>query len=49
MHVNAPTGTCDVQRFREPHQSDVVPASEIVVAFMGYDAAHGVSGVKESA
>lgn len=41
--------TCDVQTFREPHQSDVVPADGTVEAFVRYDAAHRVSRVKQTA
>lgn len=41
--------TCDVQGFREPQQSDVIPACDTIEAFMNYDASHRVSRVKQSA
>lgn len=39
--------TCDIQRFGEPHQSDVIPPSEAVEAFVGDDSTHGVGGVEQ--
>lgn len=49
IYVTLPKITCDVQRVREPYQSDVILFSLTVVAFMGDDSAHRVSRVKEGA
>lgn len=48
MYVNVPLNTCDGQRFREPHESYVIPASDPVEAFVGFHAAHRVCRVEQS-
>ena len=40
--------TCEVQSFRKPHKSDVILASQAVVAFMRYNATHRECRVKQS-
>lgn len=47
MYVNVPLNTCEVQMFRELHQGDVIPASDPVEAFVGYDPAHAVRRVEQ--
>lgn len=45
--INVSISTCEVQRFGQSHQSDVVHACDAVVALVGDDVTHRKSRVEQ--